>query len=147
MTIKTALNRLSLSIILEEDLEWIRSGHLEYTSKVSNITVGSEPHTLTRSVTKTSNTVDHYYFDSIVQNRQGHVVLTHEIKINLPHTDKPISEVLPYERKVDFIALNEDGRFNSNTHWLSNNPLENSIINAVESLTKQSGKGNVKSLK
>lgn len=146
MNIRQALNRISLSIILEDDLEWKNRGELKYASKTSKITISSKQHLITRSITRTSSAVDKYYFESILQNGQGHVILTHKIRVNLPHNDEPISESLSPSRKLDFIALNEEGRFNSQSYWIGKSAIENNIIKYAEGIIIPKDKKGVKQI-
>ena len=74
-------------------------------------------------------------------------MLTHELRVILPHCESVLTEKLsPLEIK-EFIALNEEAKENLHTHWIGKNDITKPIMEYAEELLTIKEKGKELSLK
>lgn len=147
MKVVTALNRISLSLLLESELVWENSDDFSILKNTTKTTLGGSIVQLTRSITKSNGEEqDTYYFDTTLQNNVGHVILTHELILGLPHNEFPLTEIYTASELEEFIALNEESRDCFVTHWIGERSLDNAIIKYADSLIKTKKEESVKSL-
>ncbi len=134
MGIIEALNRASMYLLLDNDIEWENSNNNITAFKEENISMGGSIYILSRYANKVNfnKDIDFYYFDSILKYSDGRVIITNELKLKVPHNELLINEVLSYKDLLDFIEINacED----QNSYWFANHNSDKVFIDYVEEL-------------
>lgn len=133
MDINEALNKLSMRLLLDKELTMGHNKHSNSIYKEEIIMLHGNMFNLSLYIykTNTESEFDTYYFDTIFKYNDGRVLITSEMKLQLPHNELLVNEIFNDNELLEFIEVNANNKSNI---WFANHNYDDWLINYTEKI-------------